>query len=456
MFRRGFLKVLLAAVLVLGIATAAYADPGKGKGNWKFNGKNKKQFVQLNDISSHWAEQPVRYMCSYGIITGYPDFTFRPNVPVTKYEAIMMISRAAGFDGSTGSVRNWDGNVPEWMEDCLDYAVSEGILTEEEADELKGFEPAKRYEVAVWAARAAGLEGYGDVSFSDSGDIPFYALSYVGGMFKNRYMIGYSGNFFQPNKPVTRAELAVVLYRIIQDRWADEDGGGDQTDALEIYSLSPADGSADADPSTDELVVKFNVEIKALDDIDAVKAGIGVMNVTDDEDVDVDEVLISGRTLTIRLEDALESGKTYRVTIEDDIIEAEESGENFEGISGIDWEFSTEGALEIVSLLPADGDDDVDGPETSVLEAEFSGDIQVVDGRTLLGAVRVYNVSDGEEVDVDKVEIDGDTLVITLEDPLESGDTFEVTIRAGYFEDEDTGAVFEGVYGSDWRFTTKD
>lgn len=456
MVRKGFFTVLLTAVLVLGIAAASYAGPGKGKGNWKFNGKGKWQFVQLNDISSHWAEQPVQFMCSRGIILGYPDFTFRPNVPVTKYEAIMMISRAAGFDGTIEPSRKWDGNVPEWMKECLDYAVDEGILTEEEADDLKGFEPAKRYEVAIWAARAMDLDADGNVSFSDGKDIPFYAVPYVSGMFKHRYMIGYPGNFFQPNKPVTRAELAVVLYRIMQDQLVDENSDEeDQADALKVDSLSPRDGGTNIDLSTDELVVKFNVKIKALDDIDSVKAGIKVRSVTDGEDVDIDEVTISGRTLTIKLEDSLESGKTYRVTIDDDIIEAKESGENFEGISGSDWEFSTGDVFKIVRLSPQDGDDDVDGPNTKVLKAEFSSDIQVVDGKTLLGAVRVYNVSDSEYVNVDKVEIDDDTLVITLEDPLEKGDTFEVTIKTGYLEDEDTGADFEGISGGDWRFSTK-
>ncbi len=93
-----------------------------------------------------------------------------------------------------------------------------GILTEADADKFKGWEPAKRYEVAVWAARAMGLEEYDQTSFQDDDEIPYFARSYIGGMCKNRFMVGYPGNVFQPNKPVTRAEMAAIIYRIMLSR----------------------------------------------------------------------------------------------------------------------------------------------------------------------------------------------------------------------------------------------
>lgn len=460
MFKKGLFTLVLTMILVLGIAAASYADNGKGKGNWKFKSQGKWKAVQLNDVNSHWATQPIQVMSSYGIIKGYDDFTFRPNNNVTKYEAIMMISRASGFTGTFDSDRSWDSDVPDWMTDCLDFAIDEEILTEDEAEDLKGWTPAKRYEVAVWSNRAMGLEQDSISSFQDLDEIPYFARPYVGGMLKNGYMIGYPGNVFQPNKPVTRAEMAAVLYRILMERPIDndEDDNDDNDDntseELKVESLKPADGSDEVDEDTDELVVRFNMEVEAVEDLESVLDGIIVKNVTDDEEMDVDELSIEDETLTIKLDEALESDKTYRVTIEEDLIEAEESGENFDGISGSQWEFSTGETFEIVRLTPGDGVNNVDGDDTSVLKAEFSGDIQVISGKTLLDAVKVYNQSDNQEVDIDKVEIDDDTLIITLEDPLENGDTFEVTIKANYFEEEDTGVNFGGIEGQDWRFTT--
>lgn len=458
MFRKSYLVLILTAFLVLGIATTSFASTGKGKGNWKLKAQGNWKVIQLTDIGSHWAEQPVRFMLSQGIISGYPDYTFRPNNPVTKYEAIMMISKASGFDGTTDQHLTWDKSVPDWIKECLDYAVDEGILTENEADNFKGWEPAKRYEVAVWAARAMGVDVDNQLSFQDLDEIPYFARPYVGGMFKHRFMVGYPGNKFQPNKPVTRAELAAVIYRIMLEGTVTGGNSDSNTnDNLKIERLTPANGSDNVDPATDQLTVRFNVEIKAVDDLQSVREGIKVRNVTDGDYIDINEVYIEGRYLKINLEDSLENHKTYRVTIDGNIIEAKESGENFEGISGSAWEFSTGTVndFRIVRLSPADGKVNVDGANTRVLEAEFSGNIQVISGKDLLNAVKVYNKSDNEYVDIDKIEIDGDTLIITLDDPLTEGDTFEVTIKADYLEEEDSGVNFKGITGGDWRFTTR-
>ncbi|OPY58360.1 MAG: Endo-1,4-beta-xylanase A precursor [Pelotomaculum sp. PtaU1.Bin035] len=457
MFKKNLLTLLLTMVLVLGIAVTSYADPGKGKvkGNWKFIGQGNLKAVQLTDVNSHWAAQPIQVMCSYGIILGYPDLTFRPDVPVTKYEAIMMISRASGFTGTFDSDRSWGGDVPAWMTDCLDYAVSEGILTEDEADDLNGWTPARRYETAVWATRAIGLEQDDQFSFQDLDEIPYFARPYVGGMYKHGYMIGYPGNFFQPNRPVTRAEMAAVLYRILLEKPAGNDSNDNTSEELKINSLKPADGSDNVDKDTGELVVKFNMKVNAVKDLKSVQDGIIVKNVTDDENLEIDEVYIEDETLTIKLDESLEKGKTYSVSIDEDIIEAKESGENFDGISGSEWKFNTGETFGIVSLIPKDDANDVDGDDTHVLKAEFSGDIRVISGKTLLDAVKVYNWSDNKDVEIDKIEIDGDTIIVTLEDPLENGDTFEATIKADYLEEEDTGNNFAGIEGEDWKFTTK-
>lgn len=445
MFRKSALTVFLVLLLVLGLAATAFANPGKGNNKgWKFKAKNNWKAVELSDIGSHWAEQSIRQMSSIGIISGYPDRTFNPNSPVSKYEALMMICRAAGFDPDPD--QSWEKNC----KDCLEFAVDEGILDDD--DDFAGWKPAKRYEVAVWSARAMGLdEDDEELSFLDIYDMPAYAKPFICVMYKHKYMVGYPGMFFQPNSPVTRAQMASILYRMmLATPYSNDDDS-----ALRLSGLDPGDGEDNVDPDTDVLVATFNMDIQAIDDLQDVKDGIKVKNVTDNEYVDIYRVSISGRVLTIGLEDSLESNCKYRVTISKNIIESKK-GEKFDGISGADWEFSTydvDEDLRLVSLDPGDGDSNVD-PDTNVLRATFNNDISVISGKSLLDAAKVYNVSRDRYEDVHKVEINNDTLVITLEDDLGSGYTFEVTIRSGYLEDEDTGYDFKGIAGKDWRFKT--
>jgi hypothetical protein len=282
-------------------------------------------------------------------------------------------------------------------------------------------------------------------------DIPFYARPYVGGMSMKGFMIGYPGNVFQPNKAVSRAELSTVLYRILQAQ--DNVSNSDDNRNLHLETLNPGDGSYSVDTDTGKLTAEFNLDICAVEDLDKVMDGITVVNETYGEEVDISEVVISGNTLTITLENSLENDSTYRVTVEGDLIESEESGENFAGISGSEWQFTTKESFYIEKLTPENDDTSVDS--TGVLTASFSGDISVVSGKSLLEAVSIYNKTDNTQVDIDKVEIDGDTLTITLEKSLEGNSTFEVTIKSNYLEDKDTGLNFDGLDGSDWRFTTE-
>jgi hypothetical protein len=193
-----------------------------------------------------------------------------------------------------------------------------------------------------------------------------------------------------------------------------------------------------------------------VEDNENVRDGIRVRNVTDDYNVGIDRVSFSGKELRIDLDEPLESNTTYRVTIDNDIIEDREYGQYFEGIDAGDWEFSTDyEELEILELTPENGASNVNGPRTEVLKAWFNGDIQVVDGKDLLRSVRVYNRTDREIVEIKKVELDQDKLLITLKEPLLRNIAYEVTIRANCFEAEDTGDKFEGLDGSEWRFTTR-
>jgi len=453
LIKKGVISLVLAAFIVFGVATAASADPWKNEAHgkkWKFKQpKPVKVNVKLVDIKSHWAEKSINSMASWGMISGYEDFTFKPNATVSKHEALMMIARASGYEADKNL--SWN-NI---LEDMIDYAVDEGILTEDESEDLAGWQPAKRYEVAVWAVRAMGLEEDNDeLFFSDTNEIPAYARTYVSSMYRCQYMVGYPGKIFAPNKPVTRAELAAIIYKILdQGPVGDDDSDDSSTDEVEISSLGPADGSDNVEIDIDKLTAKFNVEIEAVDTLADVKDGIEIRS-EDGDVVDIDEVSIDGRYLNIELDEELEEDTTYKVTIEDDIIKDEDSDEIFEGLSGSQWEFTTvdeDEAVEIERLDPENGEEDVDWEDTNVLRATFNCDI---DADSLVDAVVVYNKDDNEEVDIDTVQIDGDELIITLGEELESNDTYEVTIKDGYFSSEESGEEFEGLDGEDWSFTT--
>jgi uncharacterized protein YpmS len=450
-FKKGAFTFILAVLIILGLTATSFANPGKGNSGWKDNGKGNGKAVQFNDLGSHWASQTIREMNKLGIVSGYPDYSFKPNAPVSRYEALMMISRAANFEPDSDS---YEQNLA----DLMDYAVENDIIGD--SDGFEGWKPAKRYEVAVWAMRAMGdLEADDEgLPFIDINDIPEDAQHYIGVMFKHKWMVGYPDKKFQPNKPVTRAEMTVIIYRMLGDVWPDN--GDVEESVLKIKNLDPSDGEDNVKTDIEQLVATFNMDVAAVDDLDAVEAGITVRNITDNKDVAIESVSISGSKLTIELVlddgDSLDEDKKYRVTIEDGIIESDAGSEEFNGLSGSDWEFYSyavdEEELSLDSLDPINGAEEVD-PTKKVIEATFDKDISFTD-EDLPKAVRVYNVDEKVYVEINKIEIDGDTLVITIEGELGADDTFNVTIKSGYIEDKDTGAKYGGLSGNEWRFTT--
>ena len=44
-----------------------------------------------NDLRHHWAQAQIYTLMEHGLITGYPDHTFRPDQTVTRQEAVGLV-----------------------------------------------------------------------------------------------------------------------------------------------------------------------------------------------------------------------------------------------------------------------------------------------------------------------------------------------------------------------------
>ncbi|MGM9552221.1 MAG: S-layer homology domain-containing protein [Clostridia bacterium] len=196
-------------------------------------------FSDLNEFHA-WAEPQIEEMTTLGIIKGYTDGTFRPDKAITKTEALVLISRVAGF--VTADYSTFTNAAYEAYKDIITpygtpypnevaYLMYKGILTKEELPAFisndRASSPLLRYEMAellVKLMRAEdSLAAHEDISliYSDSGEIPISAESYVDFVTKASLMNGvYNPEFpnniyFEPYSSVTRAQVAVLLHRVL-------------------------------------------------------------------------------------------------------------------------------------------------------------------------------------------------------------------------------------------------
>jgi hypothetical protein len=114
------------------------------------------------DVSGHWAEAAISRLAGMGVVSGYPDGTFRPEARLTRAAFVKMLAKATGTALDPGNDGGFADSGGHWVatQGYLGPAVAAGIVRLEDYPGLR-FEPDReitREEIAVMAVRAMGLD----------------------------------------------------------------------------------------------------------------------------------------------------------------------------------------------------------------------------------------------------------------------------------------------------------
>ncbi|RKD33518.1 S-layer homology domain-containing protein [Thermohalobacter berrensis] len=212
MFKRISKVVLLAfiAVFILGNITVYAKD--------------------FDDVSEeHWAKEYIEKVSEAGIITGYPDDTFKPNNNVTKTQALVMTARVLDIDEDEREdieekYETFLNNlgVEPWAKKDIAVAIEKGIVAQDFIKNLyeegENTRNAYKAEVTVYLTRAMGLEDEAKdriaiLPFKDAELIPASVAPYIDVMIEKGIISkkGDSQGRFNPEAPMTRAMMAKVL-----------------------------------------------------------------------------------------------------------------------------------------------------------------------------------------------------------------------------------------------------
>ena len=105
-----------------------------------------------------------------------------------------------------------------WAEAAIRQAVGLGLVNGYGDGTVRPNRPLSRAEFAVLAVRALKLEA-GDgsgLSFADSAKIPSWSQPYVEAAAGAKLLGGYEDGSFRPAQAITRQEMAVILVRILK------------------------------------------------------------------------------------------------------------------------------------------------------------------------------------------------------------------------------------------------
>ena len=180
--------------------------------------------LAAEDISSHWAVADITYLKDKNIISGDENGNINPDVPITRAEFVTMVNRAFGYTAKA-STNFPDVEAGAWYADAFLIAKQAGYVKGDENGNATPDRPITRAEVAVVCARILELAIEGSVTgFADQDEIPEWAAPSIVAAKIAGLVTGYTDNTFRAGANLSRAEGFTLIAKILRVKEQEENG----------------------------------------------------------------------------------------------------------------------------------------------------------------------------------------------------------------------------------------
>ena len=167
---------------------------------------------RFTDISNNWARDMVEDIAGRGIITGYPDGTFRPNESIKRQHIAIMLTRASELTTKREAVPFSDVPQNHPYYDSITKLQQAGIVDGSNGA-FNPNAPMTRAQMAKILVLAFGLTPEGTTTFQDV-PVTHWSYDYISALADSGIALGDNGNF-KPDEPVTRAQFVAFMYRAL-------------------------------------------------------------------------------------------------------------------------------------------------------------------------------------------------------------------------------------------------
>ncbi|OKP92164.1 bifunctional 2',3'-cyclic-nucleotide 2'-phosphodiesterase/3'-nucleotidase [Paenibacillus sp. P32E] len=179
-------------------------------------------FKDLGKVA--WAQEAISSLASKGIVKGLDGSNFAPNKTVTRAEFITMLVRALNLSTSGANASFNDVKQGVWYTDAITAAVNAGIVKGSGNGKFEPGREVTREEMAMMIAAALKdqLKPMDTKSalanFNDKSKIASYAQDAVAQLTQLGIVNGVDGEKFAPKSDATRAQAAVIIYRMLEKK----------------------------------------------------------------------------------------------------------------------------------------------------------------------------------------------------------------------------------------------
>ncbi|GAB1545210.1 hypothetical protein NUACC21_78860 [Scytonema sp. NUACC21] len=179
--------------------------------------------IAFTDIpTDFWGRRFIDTLSSRGIIKGFPDYSFRPNQPVSRAEFAAILQQAFHKKvSSTREISFKDIPAQYWASPAINEAINTGFLKGYPDNTFKPQQKISRVQVLVALASGLNLKEPSSPKevlsiYEDAQEIPKYAVGKLAAATESSIVVNYpDAKFFAPNKEATRAEVAAMIHQAL-------------------------------------------------------------------------------------------------------------------------------------------------------------------------------------------------------------------------------------------------
>lgn len=176
--------------------------------------------IDFADVpESYWARPYINYLSAAGVISGFPDQTFKPDRAVTRAEFASQIQQA--FEQpDTQAPKNFKDIKPDyWAAPAINKAVSIDFMNGYPEGDFRPNKLVPRLEVLVALAKGLKLPTPENPeailqTYQDNARIPRWARSSIAAATQAGLVTSYPNkNRLNPGEAATRADVASMIYQ---------------------------------------------------------------------------------------------------------------------------------------------------------------------------------------------------------------------------------------------------
>lgn len=183
--------------------------------------------IHFKDLEGHWAKDAVNDMGSRMIIGGLGNEQYSPDQEITRGEFASIIVRGLGLKLINSAASFSDVSTSDWYRSSIQTAYLHNLISGYEDGTFRPMDKITREQAMAIIAKAMKVTGLGSKlpyvdkaalfnPFEDMDNASEWAKGDIADCLQGGIIAGKSGNLLDPRAYISRAEVAVIIQRLLQ------------------------------------------------------------------------------------------------------------------------------------------------------------------------------------------------------------------------------------------------